>query len=106
IKVPPPQRTWVVVWGKENSAPEFYLFNLAPLDHLDDDNLLTLPWAHLFADAPYMCIWRKTETSWVGVRPGQESGVWPAPVTLLAHPFTSILAGSGEAIAWLENWCL
>ncbi|TBU36504.1 hypothetical protein BD309DRAFT_995579 [Dichomitus squalens] len=106
IDLPPARHTWVVVWGKDDSAPEFHLFNLGSLDNLDDDDMLAVPWAHLLADAPFICIWRETETCWAGVETGLDSGLLPAPITLFAHPFASTLAGSGEAIAWLEHWRL
>ena len=74
------------------------------LHDLEDTDLVDVPWAHLLRDADCTCVWREAETSWVGVGDGHPSGVPPAPVLLMAHPCAAILAGSGDAIAWLESW--
>ena len=84
--------------------PECYLFNIQRINDLDENATVVVPWAHLLHDTTVTCIWREAETSWVGVEDGHPSGILPAPVVLMAHPCAAILAGSGDAIAWLESW--
>ncbi|KAI1782320.1 hypothetical protein LXA43DRAFT_906100, partial [Ganoderma leucocontextum] len=106
VNIPPPCHHWLVVWGKNSVSPEMHLFNLSQVAALDDDARLALPWAHLLADAPFLLIYRETESAWAAVGRGISSGVMEAPITLVAHPFAEVLPGSGEAIAWLEEWRL
>ena len=92
--------------AKDNSAPEFHLFDYTLLDNLSEDDELALPWAHVFADTNLTYIWRETESAWGAITLGGPTRVPPAPLLLLAHPYAATLAGSGEAIYWLENWRL
>ena len=80
------------------------MFNVERLNDLDENSRVAIPWAHLLNDTTVTCVWRETETSWVGVEDGSPSDIAPAPVVLMAHPCAATLAGSGDAIAWLESW--
>ena len=85
--------------SQHGGAPEVHLVDLSLADGLDDNARLTLPWAHLLANAPFLLIWRESETRWAAVVLGVSSGVWEAPITLVAHPAVEMLLGSGEAVS-------
>ncbi|KAI1782273.1 hypothetical protein LXA43DRAFT_906304, partial [Ganoderma leucocontextum] len=104
VDIPPARHQWLVVWGPHRAEPEIHLVDLSIVSGLDDEARVALPWAHLIADAPFLLIWRETETGWAAVGGGISSGVIEAPMTLVAHPSAESLKGSGEAIAWLEEW--
>ena len=75
------------------------------MDKTPEETHFPKPWLDLLRDAPFLLVWHELQTRWRGVLQGQCPQVPDdAPILLLAHPGVEVLAGSGEAIAWLENW--
>ncbi|KAI1781769.1 hypothetical protein LXA43DRAFT_907794, partial [Ganoderma leucocontextum] len=103
---PPPHRhRWILVWTKNHTPPDIYLFNYALLDKETEEAPVPRPWLDSLRDSTFYIIWHETHTRWEGVVHGKDPSVPnDAPIVLLAHPGVESLKGSGEAIAWFETW--
>nr|VWO98019.1 Inosine-5'-monophosphate dehydrogenase (IMP dehydrogenase) (IMPD) (IMPDH) (EC [Ganoderma boninense] len=102
---PPKRHRWFLVWHKNHEPPKRFLVDFREFDEERATLPVPRPWLDVLHDAPFFLVWHELHTRWHGFHRNQSPPIpEDAPMILLAHPGVETLAGSGEAIAWLETW--